>query len=88
MSRLSVTVTPEQRTAIRARAAAHGISVAAFLRAAALGERPTPTGHSAVVDDWWDNLPAGRRAQVHRWLTDPGRRDEPMPGQTALEVES
>lgn len=85
--RLSVTLAPHERTAIRDRAKAHGVSMAAFIRASALGERPTPgAASSAHIDEWWESLPATRREQVYRWLTAPGVKDAPIPGQTALDI--
>lgn len=68
-----VALSPEERTELRIRAKAHRIPVAAYVRAAALGRRPDSAGVAKEADEWWDNLPPGRRAQVHGWLT--ARRD-------------
>lgn len=81
MPRLSVTLTPSERAELRRRAAAHRLSLAAFIRKAALG---VSKGPNADPDLWWDTLAPSRKAQVHGWLTKPGqedhqRFDEPLP---------
>lgn len=65
--RVTVRMSPSERAELTRRASAHGMPAAAFLRTSAL------TGSSAADDSpdaWWDTLPAGRKAQVMRWLTE------------------
>ncbi len=78
--RIQVTVLPAELGTIRARARMHGVSMAAYIRATALSQ---PTYGPGDADGWWDTLDQGRKQQVMRWLTDPKRRAQPIPGQIA-----
>lgn len=84
-SRLPVTFSPAEKATLRRRAAAHKVTMAAYVRAAALGQRPASrSGVGADADAWWDTLPPSRRAQVHGWLTARADTNDPIPGQLPL----
>lgn len=38
------------------------------------------------ADDWWDGLPAERREQIHRWVTQRRTGDELPDEQLSLDV--
>ena len=38
------------------------------------------------ADDWWDELPAERREQIHRWVTQRRGTEEPPEEQLLLDV--
>lgn len=83
MSRLSVTVSPDERAELERRATMHGTSMAGFMRRAALGER------SASEDDpdaWWDSLSLSRKKQVRAWLN-ASRGADRMPGMDPLPLQ-
>jgi len=71
VARLSVTLDAYHNTELRERARAHGVSKAAFVRAAIIGARPGGgKGEAAeAADRWWDNLSPSRRAGIHTWIT-------------------
>jgi hypothetical protein len=62
--RLVAYVSREQGGEIRRRARLHGISVSAYLAAAALG---VPTGQATSADTWWASLPPARRRGFWQW---------------------
>lgn len=65
-ARVPVTLSDSDKVELRSRASAHKLSMSAFLRLSALGNR------NAAADDpdtWWDSLPPSRKKQVRRWLT-------------------
>lgn len=61
---VKVWLTPAEKRTLRRLAGPRHLSV--YLRNLALGSRAT-AGEDA--DDWWASLPAGRREQIHRWVT-------------------
>ena len=65
---VKVWLTPAEKRALRRLAGARHLSV--YLRHLALGSRATA---AEDADDWWAALPAGRREQIHHWIT--GGRD-------------
>lgn len=76
-------VNGDEHATIRRRARAHRTTAAGYLRALGVGTRPGPS-RSVTADAWWDSLPAGRRNQVHGWLTRPVADDADDPLQTAI----
>lgn len=50
------------------KARAHGVSRAAYVRAAINGHRPgaDPGSPAALADAWWDSRKPSRRAAIHR----------------------
>lgn len=38
----------------------------------------------AAANAWWDELPARRRIQIHRWIVAPGETHEETPEQLPL----
>lgn len=82
MPRLSVTLSVTEKLKLWQRARAHGMSMAAFMRAAALGD--FSRSRSRIADEWWDGLTATRRAQVYAWLHGRSDRAEVSPGQLTL----
>jgi hypothetical protein len=71
LRRFPVSLTDEERASLRAKATAHGVSMAAYARAAIAAKRPggLPGQPAAFADAWWDQQSPSRRAQVHGWLT-------------------
>lgn len=87
--RVTVGLTDGERANLRRRAHTHRVTVAAYMRAAALGHRPgaDPATAPASADDWWDSLPATRRAQVWQWVAAARGNGDPHPGQLALDAD-
>lgn len=83
--RIVVRVSAGEASEIRRRARAHRTTAAGYLRALGVGARPGPA-RSVDADAWWDSLPAGRRNQVHGWLTRPSTATEPDPLQTLIDL--
>lgn len=67
--KVSIALTTDEHATLTARAAAHGVPLASYLRNVALGNAPdaAPGSDLADADEWWLSL-GGRRAGVHRWL--------------------
>lgn len=72
MSRVSATVTPEQKVEIERRARLHGQSVSAYLARCAIGDLE---GVKPVPDSWWDRLPLSRRWQLRNWFDDAAKAE-------------
>lgn len=84
-ARVTVHLTTAEKSTLRRRASSHRTTMAAYLRATALGKRPdTRSGVAVDADDWWDRLSPSRRASIHAWLTQPGPERDPNPGQLAM----
>jgi len=72
MSRVSATVTPEQKKAIEDRAGMHRQSVSAYLARCAIGDLE---GVKSVPDAWWDSLTPERRWQLRNWFDDAAKAE-------------
>jgi hypothetical protein len=72
-ARIGVALSREEHTELRRRARLHRVSMAQYVRMATLSSSSTQRS----ADQWWDELPPDRRDQVHRWLTERERPDEP-----------
>jgi hypothetical protein len=59
---------PETDRLLTIKARAHGVSRAAFVRAAINGSRPgaEPGSLAAAADQWWDSRTPTRRAAIYR----------------------
>jgi hypothetical protein len=57
-----------ERATLTARAAAHGVSRPAYVRALIMGHRPgaEPGTAVAAADAWWDSRSPSRRVSIHR----------------------
>lgn len=57
-----------ERATLAARAAAHGVSRPAYVRALIMGHRPgaEPGTAAAAADAWWDSRSPSRRVSIHR----------------------
>lgn len=65
---------------LRLKAKAHGVSQAAFVRAAVSGQRPgaEPGSIAAAADTWWDSRTPTRRAAIFRnHASVPANNDSP-----------
>lgn len=79
---VTVRLTPGEHGTLLQRAAMHRLTLAAYVRLAALdGDRGV-----AVRDanTWWAGLSGHRRAGVHAWLTEHDRATGPVPGQLLI----
>ena len=63
---MSVRLSGEEAAELSRRAAVHGVSVAEYVRRAAL---KGSVAHTSAADQWWDEQTPERREQVHGWLT-------------------
>lgn len=60
-----MTLTPDEHAALKQRADAHGMPMAAFLRDAALGDR---VQSQTPPDRWWHSLRLKQRWGYYGWL--------------------
>ena len=83
--RIDIRVSDQELAELRARAAAHRIPLATYLRGLALHDSRASPGHTRSADAWWASLPAARRGQLWRWLSAPDSAiPQPIPGQLAI----
>jgi len=79
-SRVPVTLSADEKAEVRRRAAAHGISMSAYMRTAALATYGAPEDDVEVI---WSSLPQSRKEGVIRWLYGLRRKEVPD-GQASL----
>jgi hypothetical protein len=72
MSRVSATVTAEQKAEIERRAKMHGQSVSAYLARCAL---PDLDGVKSVPERWWDRLGLERKWQLRNWFDEEAKKE-------------
>lgn len=85
MRRWTMGLDPRTETALRIKAAAHGVTRPAFVRSLINGDRPgaTPGSDAALADAWWDTRSPTRRVSIwrnHASVTD----DEPPADQLTI----
>lgn len=88
MRRWTLLLDPFTDRELRTRSRAHGVSMAAYARAAITGRRPggMPGQPADAADHWWDHLSPSRRAQVHSWVASASRGSStPDPSQLTIE---
>lgn len=78
-SRVPVTLSADEKAEVRRRAAAHGLSMSAYLRTTALATY----GPEDDVEAIWSSLPQSRKEGVIRWLYGVRRKEVPD-GQASL----
>lgn len=76
-----------ERATLAARAAAHGVSRPAYIRALIMGHRPgaEPGTAAAAADAWWDSRSPARRISIHRNHASAGTVEpDELGGQTTI----